>query len=62
MLYKGYIHDSNGFFNQVFKNIIKYEYAENELPTDYLLCKQFLINEFKNNGSYSKNKFTNEVS
>lgn len=58
MLCKGCIEDSNDLFNEVFKNIVKYEYEENELPEDYLQCKKYLINEFKNNGSYSQNKYT----
>lgn len=61
MLYEGCIEDSNGYYNEVFKNIVKYEYEENELPKDYLLCKEYLINEFKNNGSYCKNRYTHKV-
>ena len=58
MLCKGCIEDSNNLFNEVFKNIVKYEYEENELPENYLQCKEYLINEFKNNGSYFQNKYT----
>jgi hypothetical protein len=61
MLYKGCIEDENSFYNEVFKNIVEYEYEESELPEEYSKCKEYLINEFKNNGSLSKNKFTNEV-
>ena len=61
MLHKGCIEDENGYYNEAFKNIVKYEYEESELPKEYLQCKEYLINEFKNNGSFSKNKFTNEV-
>ena len=61
MLYKGCIEDENDFFNEVFKNIVKFEYEENELHEEHLKCKEYLINEFKKNGTLSKNKFTNEV-
>jgi len=61
MLYKGCIEDENNFFNEVFKNIVKFEYEENELPEEHLKCKEYLIEEFKKNGSLSKNKFTHEV-
>jgi hypothetical protein len=54
MLCKGCIEDSNGFFNETFKNIVGYEYEENELPKEYLQCKEYLINEFKN-------KYTGDV-
>jgi hypothetical protein len=61
MLCKGCIEDENNFFNEVFKNIVGFEYGENDLPEEYLKCKEYLIDKFKNNGSLSKNKFTNEV-
>ena len=54
MLCKGCIEDSNGFFNETFKTIVGYEYEENELPEEYLQCKEYLINEFKN-------KYTGDV-
>jgi hypothetical protein len=54
MLCKGCIEDSNGFYNKIFKNIVGYEYEENELPEEYLQCKEYLINEFKN-------KYTGDV-
>jgi hypothetical protein len=58
MLCKGYIEDSNEYFNEVFKKIVGYECEENELPEEYLQCKEYLIDKFKNNGTYSKNKYT----
>lgn len=61
MLCKGCIEDENNFFNEVFKNIVGYEYGDDELPEEYLQCKEYLTNEFKKNGSLSKNKFTHEV-
>jgi len=54
MLCKGCIEDSNGFFNETFKQIVGYEYEENELPEECLQCKEYLINEFKN-------KYTGDV-
>ena len=61
MLCEGCIEDSNGFFNETLKKIVGYEYEENVLPEEYLQCKEYLINEFKNNGSYSKNRYTGDV-
>ena len=51
MLCEGCIEDSNDSFNELFKKIVGYEYEENELPEEYLQCKEYLINEFKINGS-----------
>jgi hypothetical protein len=51
MLCEGCIEDSNDYFNELFKKIVGYEDEENELPEEYLQCKEYLINEFKNNGS-----------
>jgi len=61
MLCKGCIEDSNGFFNKTFKRIVGYEYEENELPEEYLQCKEYLKNEFRNNGSNSINRYTDKV-
>jgi len=47
MLFKGCIEDSNGSYNEAFKNIIRFEYEENELPEDYLQCKEYLLNAFE---------------
>ena len=46
MLFKGCIEDSNRSYNEAFKNIVKFEYEENELPEDYLQCKEYLVNAF----------------
>ena len=54
-LWKPYI------INETLKKIVGYEYEENVLPEEYLQCKEYLINEFKNNGSYSKNRYTGDV-
>ena len=58
MLLNGTIEDSNDFYNQVFKKIIN---EDTELSNDYLECKEYLIKVFKQNGSYTKSKFNNEV-
>lgn len=50
ILCDGYIEDENGDYNKKFKDIVGYEYEDNELPNEYLQCKEYLINEFKNNG------------
>ncbi len=47
MLSKGCIEDSNGSCNEAFKNIVRFEYEENDLPKEYLQCKEFLINAFR---------------
>jgi len=61
ILCDGCIEDANGFYNENFKDIVGYEYEDNELPNEYLQCKEYLINELKNKGSYNKNRFTNEI-
>ena len=61
MLYDGCIEDSNGYYNEAYKNIVGYGEDDNELTEDYLECKEYLINEFKTNGSYYKSKFSSKV-
>ena len=61
MLYDGCIEDSNGYYNEAYKNITGYGEDDNELPVDYLEFKEYLINEFKTNGSYYKSKFSSKV-
>jgi hypothetical protein len=61
MLYDGCIEDSNGYYNEVYKIIIGSEETNDELPEGYLEYKEFLISQFKNNGSYYKFKFTTEI-
>ena len=61
MLYDGCIEDSNGYYNEVYQNILDYPYGEDKFPEDYLGCKEYLINEFKTKGSYYKSKFSSEV-
>jgi hypothetical protein len=61
MLYDGCIEDSNGYYNESYINILSYPYGEDKLTGDYLECKEYLINEFKTNGSYYKSKFSSKV-
>jgi hypothetical protein len=61
MVYDGCIEDSNDYYNEAYKNIIGYGENDNELPEDYLEFKNYLLNEFKNNGSYYKSKFSSKV-
>ena len=61
MLYDGCIEDSNGYYNEAYKNIVGYGEDDNELPADYLECKEYLIQKFKTNGSYYKSKFSSKV-
>jgi hypothetical protein len=55
MIHDGYIEDSNGYYNEVYQNII------DDSPENYLQFKEYLINEFKTKGSYYKSKFRSEV-
>ena len=57
MLYDGCIEDSNGYYNEVYQNIID----DNDLPEDYLKFQEYLIKEFKIKGSYYKSKFSSEI-
>ena len=61
MLYDGCIEDSNGYYNEAYKNIVGYGEDDNELPETYLACKKYLIKEFKTKGSYYKSKFSSKV-
>ena len=56
MLTAGYIEDSNGYFNEAFKNIVGYGDYENEMPEDDL--KEYLTKAFLSNGSFFKYKFS----
>jgi len=61
MLYDGCIEDNNDYYNEVYEKIIGYGENDNELPEEYLQCKQYLINEFEKNGSYYKSKFSSVI-
>lgn len=59
MLSNGCIEDANGFYNESFKNIVGYEYGDDtELPYEWSLCKEYLIDAFIKNGSYNKDRYT----
>ena len=61
MLYDGCIEDANDYYNAVYQTIVDYPYGEDELPKDYLACKEYLIKEFKTKGSYYLTKFSSKV-
>jgi hypothetical protein len=61
MLYDGCIEDSNGYYNEAYRNILGYAEDDNILPEDYLEFKEHLINEFKTKGSYYKSIFSSKV-
>ena len=61
MLYTGCIEDSNDYYNEAYKNIVGYGYYDNELPEEYVECKQYLLKEFTHNGSYYKSKYSSKV-
>jgi len=48
MLNDGFIEDSNGYFNEVYKKIIGYDDGDIELPENYLEFKKYLTNQFNN--------------
>ena len=50
MLGYGFIEDDNDYFNEIYSIII----SRIKLPENCLDAKEYLINEFTNNGSYNK--------
>jgi hypothetical protein len=50
LLYRGFIEDDNDYFNEIYSKITYI----NKLPENYLDLKEYLINNFTNNGSYHK--------
>ena len=52
MLNDGFIEDENDYFNEVYAKIIDCD----NITENYVEVKEYLINEFKNNGSYIKSK------
>jgi hypothetical protein len=52
LLHSGFIEDDNDYFNEIYSKIT----LRNKLPENYLDLKEYLINEFTNNGSYHKSK------
>jgi len=62
MLNDGFIEDKNDYFNEIYQKIIDCnELDPNNLTYNYLDVKEYLINKCKINGSYSKSKFSSEV-
>ena len=61
MLYAGCIEDSNGYYNEAYKNILGYGEEDNELPEDSAAFKQQVTDEFKKHGSFYKSKFDSRV-
>jgi hypothetical protein len=58
MLCSGCIDDSNDYYNEAYKNIVKYD---DKVPETYLEFKEYMVGKFRNNGSYYKSKFDNNV-
>ena len=58
MLHTGCIEDSNEYYNEAYKKIVGYGEYDNELPEEYVECKEYLLKEFTNNGSYYKSKYS----
>jgi hypothetical protein len=52
LLSRGFIEDDNDYFNEIYLTIT----SINKLSKNYLDLKEYLINEFTNNGSYHKSK------
>jgi hypothetical protein len=50
LLHRGFIEDDNDYFNQIYSKIT----SRNKLSENYVYLKEYLINEFTNNGSYHK--------
>ena len=61
MLYDGCIEDSNGYFNEAYKNIIGYDDGDIEIPEQYDTFKEYLTSQFKLHGDYYKSKSTSIV-
>ena len=57
MLNDGFISDKNEYYNDAYTDIIWC----NDLPTNYLEFKDFLEQEFKNNGSYLHVRGSNKI-
>ena len=61
MLYDGSIEDSNGYFNESYKNVLGYYDGNIELPEQYDTFKEHVTKEFKIHGNYFKSKFSSKV-
>ena len=58
ILNKGYIEDSNEFYNENYRRIVDYD--DYHLPENYLELKEHLMKEFKTHGSILKSKYTSK--
>jgi hypothetical protein len=61
MLYDGCIEDANGYFNEVYKNILGYDDGDIEIPEYYDTFKNYVTEQFKIHGDYYKSKSTSIV-
>ena len=62
MLEMGFIEDKNDYFNEVYQSVIDCnELDPNNVTLNYSDIKEYLINQFKKNGSLSKSKFNDQV-
>jgi hypothetical protein len=61
MLYDGCIEDSNGYFNEAYKNILGYGYDDNDLPETCQEFRDYVQDQFSKNGSYYKSKFDSKI-
>lgn len=57
MLNYGFIEDVNEYFNDVYTNIMNSE----NITENHIDVKEYLINEFKTNGSYTTSKYSDEL-
>ena len=61
MLYDGSIEDANGYFNEAYKTILGYDDGDIEMPEQYDTFKDYVTEQFKIHGDYSKSKFSSKV-
>ena len=61
MLYDGAIEDSNGYFNEAYKNILGYDDGDIEVPEQYDSFKDYVSEQFKIHGNYYKSKFSSKI-
>ena len=57
MLNDGFIEDENKYFNEVYEEIIN----NHKFTGNYIDVKEYLINQCKNNDTYTKSKFSNTL-
>jgi hypothetical protein len=61
MLYEGCIEDTNGYFNEAYRNILGYDDGDIEVPEEYDTFKNYVSTQFKLHGDYYKSKSTSIV-